>query len=306
MIRVATLNVLFGHRETGPGSWSERRPLLRRAIEAAQADVLGLQEVFPSKLADVAELVAPLTLVPGPCTGPPRWLDASVAVESVVRTVRARRFPHAHEALARSERMQAGEHLPIAYRADRFELLDTGSFWISANPDCPGSMLPLALSPSLVHWARMSAPDGSGSLLVLNAHFGHAPWHHAVTARIVTARIRALEQPRVERIGLEIAAPSVFLIGDFNAVSSSRLIRWLTSGSGAGLNDAARSAAVRTGPSVTYHWGTGATRLGLTLDYVLARTSLDPKRAAVLDVHDGRLYPSDHHLLVVEFGQPAG
>lgn len=303
MFRIATFNVLFGHPGTGPGSWSERRPLLRRAIEAARPDVLGLQEVLPSKLADVADLAAPLTLIPGPCTGPARWFDVSLAIESPVRTLR---FPQAHEARARSERMQAGEHLPIAYRADRFELLDTGGFWVSANPDRPGSMLPLALSPFLVHWARLSAPDGSGSLLVMNAHFGHAPWHHAATARIVTAQIRALEDARVERFGTKVAAPSVFLIGDFNAMPSSRLLRWLTSASGAGLVDAARSAAGRTGPPVTYHWGTGATRLGLTLDYVLARTSLHPKRSEVLDVHDGRLYPSDHHLLVLEFGLPAG
>jgi len=200
--------------------------------------------------------------------------------------------------------MQTGEHLPIAYRADRFELLDTGSFWISANPDRPGSMLPLALSPFLVHWTRLAAPDGSGSLLVMNTHFGHAPWHHAATARIVTAQIGALEDARVGRFDAKVAASSVFLMGDFNAIPSSQLLGWLTSPSGGGFVDAARSASGRTGPPVTYHWGTGATRLGLTLDYVLARTSLHAKRAEVIDVHDGRLYPSDHHLLVLEFGPP--
>jgi endonuclease/exonuclease/phosphatase family metal-dependent hydrolase len=305
MIRIATFNVLFGHPGTGPGSWSERRPLLRRAIEAARPDVLGLQEVFPSKLADVADLAAPLTLVPGPSTGPPR-IDFSSAVELVVRTVRTRRVPPGHETRARSERLLAGEHQPIAYRADRLERLDSGGFWISANPDRPGSMLPLAPSPFLVHWARLAMRDGSGSLLVMNAHFGHAPWHHAPTARIVTAQIGALEEARVGRFGDQAAAPSVFLIGDFNAIPSSPLLRSLTSASGAGFVDAARSAAGRNGPPVTYHWGSGATRLGLTLDYVLARTSLHPQRAEVIDVHEGRVYPSDHHLLVVEFGPPAG
>jgi endonuclease/exonuclease/phosphatase (EEP) superfamily protein YafD len=59
---------------------------------------------------------------------------------------------------------------------------------------------------------------------------------------------------------------------------------------------------VRTGPPATYHWGKGAKRLGLTLDYVLARTPLRPHRAEIVEVHEGRLYPSDHHPLVVEFG----
>ena len=48
MLRVATFNVLFGHRRQGPGSWGERLPLLKRAIGATRADVLGLQEELSS------------------------------------------------------------------------------------------------------------------------------------------------------------------------------------------------------------------------------------------------------------------
>lgn len=304
MIRIATFNVLFGPPGTGSDSWSERRPLMRRAIEAARPDILGLQEVLPSKLADVTDLVAPLTLASGPSTGPPRWSPVAVAVESVLETVRTRRLPQTGEARPLSERMGAGEHLPIAYRADRFDLLGTGGFWISASPNRPGSMLLFALSPFLVHWARLAPLDGSGSLLVMNAHFGHAPWHHAATARVVTAQIGVLEDSHARSYGTKAATSSVVLLGDFNAVPSSELVRSLTSASGAGLVDAARSAAERTGPPVTYHWGRGATRFGLNLDYVLARTSLHAKRAEVVDVHNGQLYPSDHHLLVVEWGPP--
>jgi endonuclease/exonuclease/phosphatase family metal-dependent hydrolase len=278
-VRLATFNVLCGYLLSGP-AWSERRPLMRRSIENARADVLGLQEVLPSKLADIADLVAPLALVPGPSTGPPRWFAST----------------------ADPERRQAGEHLPIAYRADRFELLGTGGFWVSATPDRPGSRLPLAPAPFLVHWARLAPRDARETLLVLNAHFGHAPWHHGPTARIVAAQLGELEATNGGSRDPEATTSSVFLMGDFNAVPSSPLLRSLTSPSGARFVDAARSAAVRAGPPVTYHWGRGATRLGVTLDYVLARTPRAARRAEVIDQHEGRLYPSDHHLLVVEFG----
>jgi len=276
VLRIATFNVLCVDLLPGTRSWPGRLPLLRRSVERALPDVLGLQEVLPSKLADAAHMVAPLTLVPGPSTGPVRRFDAS---------------------LGRSERNKVGEHLPIAFRADRMELLETGAFWVSETPDRPGSKLPFALTPFLVHWARLAPRGLSSSWLVMNAHFGHAPWHHAPTARIVTAQLGKL----TDHVDATAAPPSVFLIGDFNALPSSQLLRELTSRPGAGLVDATRSALERAGPPVTFHWGSGATRLGLTLDYVLARTPLRPARAEVVDVHERRRYPSDHHLLVVEF-----
>jgi endonuclease/exonuclease/phosphatase family metal-dependent hydrolase len=282
-IRLATFNVLCEPLWSGP-TWSERRPLLRRSIEHARADVLGLQEVLSSRLADMANLVTPLSLVPGPATGPPRW---SVSAAS-------------------PERNQAGEHLPIAYRADRFELLDSGGFWVSATPERSGSRLPFAPAPFLVHWVRLIARHAPESLLVLNAHFGHAPWHHGPTARIVAAQLGELEAVDVGRRDGKPATSSVFLLGDFNAVPSSPLLRSLTSPSGARFVDAARSAAARAGPAVTYHWGRGATRLGLWLDYVLARTPRSASRAEVVDLHEGRHYPSDHHLVVVEFSPLVG
>ena len=269
-LRIATFNVLCGNLLTG---WPGRLPLLRRSVEAARPDVLGLQEVLPSTVADAANIVAPLTLIPGPLTGPSR-LDLYAG---------------------RSERNQVGEHLPIAYRSDRLALLESGGFWISDAPDRPGSMLPFAPTPFLVHWARLAPRGSSGPVLVMNAHFGHAPWHHAPTARIVTAQLGRL-------MANADARDSAFLIGDFNALPSSKLLRTLTSG--AGFVDATRAAGERAGPPVTFHWGMGATRLGLTLDYVLARTSLQAARAEVVDVHDGGRYPSDHHLLVLEFASP--
>jgi len=275
-IRLATFNVLWRG-----ATWSRRRPLMRRSIERARADVLGLQEVLSSRLADIANLVAPLTIVPGPSTGPPRWFVSNAC----------------------PERNQAGEHLPIAYRADRFELLDTGGFWVSATPERPGSLLPLAPSPFLVHWARLARRDAPESLLVLNAHFGHAPWHHGPTVRIVAAKLAELEAANVGR--RESSTSSAFLLGDFNAVRSSLLLRSLTSPSGARFVDAARSAVARAGPPVTFHWGRGSKRFGLTLDYVLARSPRSARYAEVIDLHEGRLYPSDHHLVVVEFSPPA-
>lgn len=290
-MRVATFNVLFAHRSEGPGSWGERRPLVARAIARARPDLIGLQEVFPSTLDDIARLIPDLALIPGPPTGPPRAFDLSVPGEWLLRALRTRRLPRLAElARARSERMLAGEHLPIAYRAGILRPIDGGGFWISPTPEQPGSMPRLGMVPFLVHWSRFERLDGGGSLTLMNGHFGHAPWHHAPTARVVTERIARLAP-----------ADDVFVIGDFNAWPTSPLVRKLTSSAGAGLTDAVATAPDHVGPTHTFHWGRGGARFAIRVDHVLARGRWRPIRAEVIDEHEGALHPSDHHLLVVEF-----
>ena len=262
VFRSATFNVLCAY-PFGPRAWPERRLLLRRSIDAARPDVLGLQGVFPSKLADAADLVAPLTLVPGPSRGPARWFGGA----------------------AGSERNRGGEHLPIAYRADRFRLHDSGGLWMSATSDPPGSMLPLARAPFLVHWVRLASRDLSGSLLVMNSHFWHTPWHLAPTAQVVSAQLGALRAASLGRSDTHGTMPSDVLLRAFNAVPRSELRRSPNLSSGAGLVEIARFAALHSGTPVTYHWGRDTTRFRMTLDYVLART------------------PFNHQLLVLESDQ---
>jgi len=241
--------------------------------------VLGLKEILPSNLADVANLVAPLTLVPRPSTGPTRWFGVG----------------------ASSGGNQGREYLPIAYHGDRFELRDSGGFWISATPDRRGSMLPLARTPFLVHWARLAPRDLSGSLLVMNAHFGRTPWHHAPIAQVVTAQLDALEAASPVRSGTNGTTPRVFPVRSFNAIPTRGRLQSLSLPSGDGLVNDGRRAAERSVPPVTYLWGRGATRFGLTLDYVVARTPSRPARAGLSDADNGGLYLYDHHLLVLNF-----
>jgi endonuclease/exonuclease/phosphatase family metal-dependent hydrolase len=294
--RLATFNVAFGHVDEG-AEWRERLPLFRRAIERARPDILGLQEVFPSHLTRLEESLGGLEVVAGPCSGPSRWIDPAPIVERLTTAARHARLPRMLSA-SRSERMTTGEHVPIAYDPSRFRVLQSGAFWISPTPGQPGSMLPIAISPFVVHWVRLERTADAATLLVMNVHLGHAPWHHGVTVRTL---IRQLEALRADSTRSNVADTlGTFLIGDFNATPSSALIRGLTSASGAFV-DAVRTARDRHGPATTFHWGLGANRLGLRLDHVLARGAPRARTAEVVDVHEGRMRPSDHHPVVVEF-----
>ena len=292
-LRIATFNVLFGDVGHEPGSWSSRSALWPRVVARLRPDVLGMQEVFPSMLDDVRRELEGFAVLPGPFTGRARKGDVALVLDALLKSIRTRRIaaPSQDASPLRRAHTTTGHLQPIAYRADRLRPIDGGGFWVSDTPDRPGSKLFFAPTPFLVHWARFERVDEAGSFLFLNAHFGHAPWHHLPTARVVGERMRALETP---------GDLGTFLVGDFNAWPSSPLVRRLTALPG--YFDARRAARERRGPAVTYHWGVGSSRLGLVLDHVIAKTSLVPKSAEIIDVREGGLFPSDHYPLVVEFG----
>lgn len=292
--------MLFNHAGVAQGAWQDRRRLARRAVERARPDVVGFQEIFPSMLGDLAEIASGLEIVRGPTSGRPRFFDVSLPMGLALESIRTGKLPdRVFVRMRGSERMKTGMHQPIAYRGDRLRPLESGGFWISPTPDVPGSMLALAPSPFLVHWVRFERLDAPRRMLVLNAHYGHAPWHHAATARVTSDHIARLAPPDTA----EGLATDVFLVGDFNAWPSSPLVQRLIAPppEGAGLVDALRAAPERRGPTVTFHWGRGAKAAGLALDFVLARTSMRIQSAEVIEEREGTLFASDHHPVVVEF-----
>ena len=165
--------------------------------------------------------------------------------------------------------------------------LADGCAWISHTPLRPGTAFPLLIEPRMIHWARFALiPDGQ-EILVVNAHLGHAPWHYAGSARVVLETI-ARERPSPD-------AP-VFLLGDFNAVPGSGVVRRLLSS----LRLAWDEAETREGPATTFQWNLMPGTKPLRLDHVLFAGDVRVERARVLTPRVGGKPPSDHDPVVVD------
>lgn len=271
-IRVMSFNV-FSPGEPEPGeelppeearnSWEARAPLQLRTIARYQPDLIGFQEMEPVKLATYrAELIAYDAMEP------------------------------AHP-----------DELPsIFWRRDRWELIESGQFWLSDTPDVRRADWDVPY-PLTVDWVRLRSRESDGEILHLNTQFEDGPWgerSRRASSRLLVQRAAALQ----------LAGPApLILTGDFNCNPWSEPYRQLIE---AGFVDTYRAAGHADSiESSTFHglhgqgyfaleWGD---ELFWRVDWILTRDSavrLQTTACTIVRDAEPPVYPSDHYPVITE------
>lgn len=78
-----------------------------------------------------------------------------------------------------------GETNPIYYRADKFDKLDSGTFWLSETPDVSGSMTEGANLPRICTWVTLRDRSTGIEFTVLNTHLDNNGDHEAAEGRAI-------------------------------------------------------------------------------------------------------------------------
>ena len=74
----------------------------------------------------------------------------------------------------------------LFYRQSRYELLDSGQFWLSPNPGLPFGFGWLKLSaPRYLTWACLRDRDNGFTFLFMNSHFDNNPLNKETTAPLI-------------------------------------------------------------------------------------------------------------------------
>jgi endonuclease/exonuclease/phosphatase family metal-dependent hydrolase len=152
MIQVMTFNLRYGDAPDGDEHWDRRKALALARIQAAQPDVLGLQECQAGAQAEFVRDSLPGYVFLGAIRGG----DAA-----------------------------ASEMTPLLYRRDVFGLLASGHFWLSETPDLPGSRGWDADFARVVTWARLRHAPTGRTLTFANTHFDYQPLAGAGSARVL-------------------------------------------------------------------------------------------------------------------------
>jgi endonuclease/exonuclease/phosphatase family metal-dependent hydrolase len=254
-LRVMSVNIRYGTAPDGENVWPKRRELLFNSIKTFDPDLLGAQEVLDFQLDELQKAM------PG----------------------------HRFIGVGRDDGRSGGEFSPLAYRADRFEEVAHGHFWLSETPEKPGSKSWDSHFPRLTTWVKLSdrRDPKRAPVLFLNTH-----WDYAGTrARENSA---ALMRDRIKQISEDSA---VIVTGDFNCTEDDEPYSVLI---GVGddslqLTDSYRAIHPdRQTDEATFH-GFQGTEAGSRIDFILHDPHLRSVDAGIDRTHQRNRYPSDHY-----------
>jgi endonuclease/exonuclease/phosphatase family metal-dependent hydrolase len=262
LIRVMTFNIRYDNPGDGENAWFNRKEFVASTIRLHQADVVGVQEALLHQLEDLSEQLPEFSW-----TGTGRNADGG------------------------------GEYSAILYRTDRFEMIETDTFWLSESPDVPGSRSWDAAYPRIATWARLSDKKSNDEVVVLNTHFDHI----GELARVESAKQILDTVPKIAE-GLPIV-----VMGDLNTTENGEPYTVLAEST---LSDG-RKLLDGFYHSVHGHHGPSSTWTGFTnivpdrrIDYIFVSDDITVNQhAALADQSDG-LFPSDHLPVLAEIELP--
>jgi endonuclease/exonuclease/phosphatase family metal-dependent hydrolase len=242
--RVATFNIRTPI-DKPPNAWTCRVDRVRALIQRHGFDLMGLQEATAKQIDDL--------LTDG-------W---------------------AYVGVGRDDGKRGGEASCIFYKKDRFDVRDSGTFWLSETPEVPGSKSWESACPRICTWSRL-ADRKSGKVFV---HFNTHLDHMSPAARTNGMALILKRMPQITQ------GMPVLLTGDMNAVPESEPIRLALSV----LRDSnALSRTPHTGPVATINGFKFHKKATGCIDYIFVSTGIRVLSHATLDDSENSLYPSDH------------
>ncbi|MGN0636691.1 MAG: endonuclease/exonuclease/phosphatase family protein [Acutalibacteraceae bacterium] len=193
---------------------------------------------------------------------------------------------YAFVGVGREDGKEEGEYSPVFYRKDRFDLLDSGTFWLSETPDVPSKGWNAACMRVCSYALLKDKTDGT-VFAAVNTHLDHIS-----------------EQARDEGIRLVVEKLRsfgdipVFCTGDFNTDEGSTCYKIMTDGFMAD----AKYVAADSDSGNTYHgFEPEATAGNSPIDFIFVKKDAVQVQSyrIVRGTIDGQ-QPSDHYAITAE------
>lgn len=251
-LRVLSFNIRYiNSGDTGNRTWLARRDQVGQVIREDKADIIGLQEAFRTMLDDVAARV-------------PGYQEVGVG---------------------REDGKERGEYSAILVKKDRFDVIESGTFWLSDTPEVCNSCTWKNQVTRICTWAKLRERGTETVFHFYNTHLDHES--QEAREKGVALIMDHLAQRRKEE-------PFV-ITGDFNAAEDNPAFGKLKAGP-LPVVDAWRETnpAVPLAESGTMSQFTGR-RDTAKIDYILVPTGTRVLDAEIMHRNRDGVYPSDHY-----------
>ncbi len=156
LLKLISYNIRFGN-DGGGNNIADRAPRLKQAIANFNPDIMGFQEVVPE------------------------WLDGYLI------PYYGEEYDHVNKYRAESNK----ESTPIFWKKDKFELMDSGYFWLSETPD-QQSLGWGASHYRIACWVKLKIKTTGKEFLYINTHYDFRDECHVGSAKLVISRMTAL------------------------------------------------------------------------------------------------------------------
>ncbi len=251
-IIVATYNLRLNTPNDGINAWPNRKDEVRELIRFHEFDIFGTQEGFLDQLNDILALK-----------------------------------DFAYTGSGREDGKQAGEHAAIFYKKDRFELLNSGDFWLRENSDEPGLGWDATCCNRICSWGKFKDKKSAETFYFFSVHFDH----QGVIARKESAKLM------IKKIKEIAGDDPVFCVGDFNSTPDSEPIKTMKS---ALFDSREVSETSPYGPAGTVSGFSIDTDLNKIIDYVFVSNNITVLKYGILTDHNGKFFPSDHLPVIIK------
>ena len=175
--RIATYNLRLDNRGDVGNFWENRGPVVANLIRFHDFDIFGTQEGLQNQVTDLV-----------------KWLPQ-----------------YERYGKGRDDGKDAGEHSSIYYKKDKFKLLKSGDFWLSATPDVPGKGWDATCCNRICSWVYLENMQSKKKFYLFNVHFDH----QGVVARRESGKLM------VQKIKEIAGSEPALLTGDLNGSRES-------------------------------------------------------------------------------------
>ena len=253
-VSVMSYNIRYATESDGENAWSQRKGYLAAQVAFYEPDILGVQEALLEQLEFLDEELQQYT-----------WFGEG------------------------RDGGKKGEFSALFYNTEKFEVLDTNTFWLSETPETISKGWDAALNRICTYGLFREKETGK-QFYVFNTHFDHlGELARQRSAELIVDKIKTINSENLP----------VVLMGDLNLEPDSPALAPIFGF----LNDSKAAASqVVFGPEGTFNGFKWEEPVSKRIDYVFTSPKgIEVLKYAVLSESRDKKYPSDHFPVLVLF-----